>query len=88
MSSLLLLIPISVVLLSVAGLMLWWAVKRKQFDDLEHHALDIFDNEDTDLSTNTTINATKNALRPATRTATKNAKPSKDTSRSNQSCEP
>ncbi len=45
MESLLLLIPISMLLLVLAGATFVWAVKRRQFDDLERHALDIFDDQ-------------------------------------------
>ena len=41
MESLLILIPISVVLLGAATALFIWAVKRKQFEDLDLHALDI-----------------------------------------------
>ena len=39
------LIPISFVLLSAAGLLFIWAINNKQFDDLDEHAMDLFDNE-------------------------------------------
>lgn len=45
MESLLLLIPVSFVLLALAGILYWWAVRHRQFDSLELHALDIFDDE-------------------------------------------
>ncbi|HEY4556162.1 MAG TPA: cbb3-type cytochrome oxidase assembly protein CcoS [Lysobacter sp.] len=41
MTILLLLIPISLMLLGVAGWAFWWAVRRGQFDDLDTPALDI-----------------------------------------------
>ena len=38
------LIPISVVLLSIAGAAFVWAVNNRQFDDLDQHGLDVIDN--------------------------------------------
>jgi len=43
MQSLALLIPISFLLLGIAGIAFCWAVKSKQFDSLETHALDVVD---------------------------------------------
>ncbi|GAB6049907.1 hypothetical protein JCM16106_07510 [Hydrogenophilus islandicus] len=41
-----LLIPLSLVLVAVIGVVFWWAVKRGQFDDLEGPAYQIlFDDE-------------------------------------------
>lgn len=53
MESLLLLIPISMLLLALAGATFVWAVKRHQFDDLERHALDLFDEQPTPGQSNT-----------------------------------
>ena len=48
MSSLLLLIPISLVLLGVAVAAFVWAVKRGQFDDLDTPAIDILLDDEGD----------------------------------------
>jgi cbb3-type cytochrome oxidase maturation protein len=48
MNSLLILIPVSVVLLVVAILAFWWAVRGGQFDDLDAPALDILTDERED----------------------------------------
>lgn len=47
MESILLLIPISILLLAVAGWAFVWAVNHHQFDDLDQRALEILD-EDLD----------------------------------------
>ena len=41
MNILMLLIPLALMLLGVAGYAFWWAVKRGQFDDLDTPAIDI-----------------------------------------------
>ncbi len=38
------LIPISAVLLTIAGVAFVWAVNNRQFDDLDRHGLDVLDN--------------------------------------------
>lgn len=45
MEILLLLIPLSALFMSVSAYAFWWAVRRRQFEQLERHALDIFDEE-------------------------------------------
>ena len=37
------LIPISIVLLTIAGTAFVWAVSNNQFDDLDRHGLDVLD---------------------------------------------
>lgn len=46
MEALALLIPLSILLVAVALWCFVWASDNDQFDDLEHHAMDIF--EDTE----------------------------------------
>jgi cbb3-type cytochrome oxidase maturation protein len=41
-----LLIPISVLLVIVAGVLFWWGVHRGQFDDLERPGKRILDDDD------------------------------------------
>jgi len=43
MPILLLLIPISLLLIAVAGVMFIWAVNHEQFEELERHGFDILD---------------------------------------------
>jgi cbb3-type cytochrome oxidase maturation protein len=45
MEILLLLIPLSAVLMGASAYAFLWAVRRRQFEQLERHALDIFDDE-------------------------------------------
>ncbi len=45
MEILLLLIPLSVFLMSASAYAFLWAVRKRQFEQLERHALDIFDDE-------------------------------------------
>ena len=45
MEILLLLIPISVVLIGIAGAMFVWAVDNDQFEQLDTHGFDILDDE-------------------------------------------
>ena len=52
MEILLWLLPISFVLLVVAGGAFMWAVNTDQFEDLDHHAMDIFE-EDQNSGGNT-----------------------------------
>lgn len=54
MESLYLLIPLSVLLAFLIGLIFWWAVKGGQFDDLEGPAWRIL--QDDDRGKNTTLN--------------------------------
>lgn len=45
MEIILLLVPISIVLIVIAGGAFIWAVNRRQFDNLDEHALDVLDDE-------------------------------------------
>lgn len=54
-----LLIPLSLVLVVVIGVVFWWAVKRGQFDDLEGPAYQILFDEEP----RKTEDATKSAQR-------------------------
>jgi len=45
MEILLLLIPLSMVLIAVAGAMFLWAVNNDQFEDLDRHGMDILDED-------------------------------------------
>ena len=53
MEILLVLIPVSIVLIGVAATMFLWAVNHDQFEDLDQHALDIFDESNQDQSGDT-----------------------------------
>ena len=46
MSSLIVLIPVSIVLMVGAGLAFLWAVDHGQFEDLDRHALDLLEGAD------------------------------------------
>lgn len=46
MESLYLLIPVSVALVFLIGLIFWWSVRSGQFDDLEGPAYKILQNDD------------------------------------------
>lgn len=46
MESLYLLIPVSVILVFLIGLIFWWSVRSGQFDDLEGPAYRILQNDD------------------------------------------
>lgn len=48
MAILLLLIPLSLVLLGIAGALFVWAVNNGQFEELERHGFDIFDDSSGD----------------------------------------
>lgn len=48
MGILLLLIPISVVLMVIAGLVFLWAVNHDQFEGLDRHGFDIFEDHPGD----------------------------------------
>jgi cbb3-type cytochrome oxidase maturation protein len=48
MEILLLLIPLSMVLIAVAGAMFLWAVNNDQFEDLDRHGMDILDEDSGD----------------------------------------
>jgi cbb3-type cytochrome oxidase maturation protein len=48
MGILLLLIPISAVLMVIAGLVFLWAVNHDQFEGLDRHGFDIFEDEPGD----------------------------------------
>jgi cbb3-type cytochrome oxidase maturation protein len=41
----LLLVPISIVLIAIAGGAFIWAVNRRQFENLDEHALDVLDDD-------------------------------------------
>ena len=45
MEILLLLIPLSALLMGASAYAFLWAVRKRQFEHLERHALDIFDDE-------------------------------------------
>lgn len=45
MSGLLLLIPISLLLIAIAGATFVWAVNHDQFDELDRHGFDILDDD-------------------------------------------
>lgn len=50
MESLYLLIPLSIVLVFVIGVIFWWATRSGQFDDLEGPGFSVLmDDEDRDL---------------------------------------
>lgn len=49
MSSLVILIPVSIVLMCCAGLAFLWAVDSGQFDDLDLHALDLQEPDENDV---------------------------------------
>jgi len=48
MEILLLLIPLSMVLIAVAGTLFLWAVNNDQFEDLDRHGFDILDEDSGD----------------------------------------
>ncbi len=48
MAILLLLIPVSLVLMAIAGVMFVWAVNHDQFEELERHGFDILDDSPGD----------------------------------------
>lgn len=48
MESLFILIPISILLLSIAAVIFLWAVNHNQFDHLDKHGFDIFDDDTGD----------------------------------------
>ena len=48
MEILLLLIPLSIVLMAVAGATFLWAVNNDQFEDLDRHGFDILDEDSGD----------------------------------------
>lgn len=50
MSILALLIPLSIILIGIAAIMFIWAVDSDQFDQLDLHGFDIFDDRDTQES--------------------------------------
>jgi cbb3-type cytochrome oxidase maturation protein len=48
MAILLLLIPVSLLLIAIAGAMFVWAVNHDQFEDLDRHGFDILDDSSGD----------------------------------------
>lgn len=48
MAILLLLIPISLLLIAIAGAMFLWAVNHDQFEELDRHGFDILDDPSGD----------------------------------------
>ena len=48
MAILLLLIPISLLLIAIAGAMFVWAVNNNQFEELDRHGFDIFEESSGD----------------------------------------
>lgn len=48
MTVLLLLIPISLLLIAIAGVLFIWAVNNDQFEDLDRHGFDILDDSSGD----------------------------------------
>ena len=50
MEMLLVLIPISIVLIAVAAAIFLWAVNHNQFDQLDKHGFDIFEEDSGDKS--------------------------------------
>lgn len=60
MESLYLLIPLSVLLAFLIGLIFWWATKSGQFDDLEGPAWRILQDDDRPSQTNLNENEKKN----------------------------
>ena len=50
MEMLLILIPISIVLIAVAATIFLWAVNHNQFDQLDKHGFDIFEEDSGDKS--------------------------------------
>ena len=50
MEILVVLIPVSIVLIGIAGAIFMWAVNHNQFEQLDRHGLDIFDEESGDQS--------------------------------------
>jgi cbb3-type cytochrome oxidase maturation protein len=49
MDILFLLIPLSVVMVALVGLVFWWSVRSGQYDDLEGPAHRIFDDDDVSV---------------------------------------
>lgn len=49
MDILLLLIPVTLLLLCVAGLLFWWTVKSGQYDDLDSPSQRILFDDDVDM---------------------------------------
>ena len=49
MDILFLLIPLSVVMVALIGLVFWWSVRSGQYDDLEGPAHRIFDDDDVSV---------------------------------------
>ena len=49
MDILLLLIPVTMLLLAVSGLLFWWTVKSGQYDDLDSPAQRILFDDDEDM---------------------------------------
>lgn len=50
MEMLVVLIPISIVLIGIAGAIFLWAVNHNQFDQLDKHGFDIFEEDSGDNS--------------------------------------
>ena len=48
MEMLVVLIPLSIVLIGIAGLIFLWAVNHDQFDQLDKHGFDIFEEDSGD----------------------------------------
>jgi cbb3-type cytochrome oxidase maturation protein len=48
MISLVILLPLSVLLMTLAGALFVWAVNHDQFEQLDKHAFDVLDNETGD----------------------------------------
>lgn len=60
MESLYLLIPLSVLLAFLIGLVFWWATKNGQFDDLEGPAWRILQDDDRSITVKLNENEKKN----------------------------
>lgn len=50
MEILVVLIPISIILMAIAGGLFLWAVNHNQFEQLDKHGFDIFDDDKQDKS--------------------------------------
>ena len=48
MEILVILIPVSILLIGIAGALFLWAVNNNQFEQLDKHGLDIFEDEPGD----------------------------------------
>lgn len=50
MEILLVLIPVSIILMGIAAALFLWAVNNKQFEQLDKHGFDIFEDDSGDQS--------------------------------------